>query len=125
MADLKWIGRLLGAIGGIIMVIIGILVIVNNVLSEVLIALDFQGYDLGGNFIGNSLEGDLQWIVAGALMIVCGLIALYGYKELSGRGKGDLLVWGIIYIVLGLIGYGLGGLLVLIGGIVLLLDAFL
>ncbi|MHA1941136.1 MAG: hypothetical protein ACW97P_05370 [Candidatus Hodarchaeales archaeon] len=107
------------------MVIIGILVIVNNVLSEVLIALDFQGYDLGGNFIGNSLEGDLQWIVAGALMIVCGLIALYGYKELSGRGKGDLLVWGIIYIVLGLIGYGLGGLLVLIGGIVLLLDAFL
>jgi hypothetical protein len=125
MADLKFIGRILGAIGGIIMVIIGILVIVNNVLSEAVYALDSLGFDLDLNFIGSNLEGDLQWIVAGALMIICGLIALYGYKELAGRGKGDLLVWGIIYVVLGIVGAGLGGLLVLIGGIVLILDAFI
>ena len=35
------------------------------------------------------------------------------------------MVWGIIYIVLGIVGAGLGGLLVLIGGIVLILDAFI
>lgn len=125
MADLKFIGRILGAIGGIIMVIIGILVIVNNVLEEAVYALDSLGFELDLNFIGSNLEGDLQWIVAGVLMIVCGLIALYGYKELAGRGKGDLMVWGIIYIVLGIVGAGLGGLLVLIGGIVLILDAFI
>ena len=125
MADLKFIGRILGVIGGLLMVIIGIIYAVNNVLSEAIFALDQFGIDLGMNFVGGAVTGDLQWIVTAALMIICGVIAIYGYQQLAGRSKGDLLVWGIIYIVLGLVGFGLGGLLVLIGGIVLLIDNFI
>ena len=125
MADLKFIGRILGVIGGILMVVLGILVIVNNVLDEAVFALDQFGIDLGMNFVGDAVGGDNGFLVAGALMIILGVIAIYGYQQLSGRGKGDLFVWGIIYVVVGIIGAGLGGLLVLIGGIVLLLDNFI
>ena len=126
MADLKFIGRILGVIGGLLMVIIGIIYAVNNILSEAIFALDqFANIDLGMNFVGGAVEGDLKWIVTAALMIICGIIAIYGYQQLGRRSKGDLLVWGIIYVVLGLVGFGLGGLLVLIGGIVLLIDNFI
>ncbi|MHA2139757.1 MAG: hypothetical protein ACW98G_17875 [Candidatus Hodarchaeales archaeon] len=124
MADLKFIGRILGVIGGILMVVLGILIIVNNVLDTALYELDQFGFDLGMNFVGDAVGGDIAWLVAGALMVVLGIVAIYGYQQLAGRGKGDLLVWGIIYIVVGILGAGLGGLLVLIGGIVLLLDNF-
>ena len=78
------------------------------------------------NFVGNAVDlGDLSWLVTAALMILCGVVAVYGYKQLGSKGKGDLLVWGIIYIVVGIVGFGLGGLLVFIGGIVLLIDNFL
>ena len=125
MADLKFIGRILGLIGGLLMVIIGIIYALNNVLDQAVFALDQFGFDLGMNFVGDAVGGDLQWIVTAALMIITGLIAIYGYQALAGRSKGDLLVWGIIYVVLGLVGFGLGGLLVLIGGIVLLIDNFI
>lgn len=125
MADLKFIGRILGVIGGLLMVILGIITVINNVLEEALVALNSLGFDLDFNIVGGAVGGDFGWLIGAALAIICGLIAIYGYKELSGRGKGDLLVWGIIYIVLGIVGAGLGGLLVLIGGIVLLLDTFI
>ena len=125
MADLKFIGRILGLIGGLLMVIIGIIFALNNVLDQAVFALDQFGFDLGMNFVGGAVGGDLQWIVTAALMIITGLIAIYGYGQLAGKSKGDLLVWGIIYIVVGILGAGLGGLLVLIGGIVLVIDMFL
>jgi len=127
MADLKFIGRILGVVGGLLMVIIGIIYAVNNLLGDVLFALDqFGGIDLGMNFVGGAVDlGDLQWVVTAALMIIAGVIAIYGYKQLAGKGKGDLLVWGIIDIVVGLVGFGLGGLLVFVGGIVLLIDNFI
>jgi hypothetical protein len=127
MADLKYIGRILGVIGGLLMVIIGIIFAVNNLLGDVLFALDqFGGIDLGMNFVGGAVDlGDLQWVVTAALMIICGVIAIYGYNQLASKGKGDLLVWGIIYVVVGLVGFGLGGLLVFVGGIVLLIDNFI
>ncbi len=125
MADLKFIGRILGVIGGLLMVIIGIIYAVNNLLGDVVFALNQFGVDLGMNFVGGAVVGDLQWLVTAVLMIICGIVAIYGYQQLGGKGKGDLLVWGIIYIVVGILGFGLGGLLVFIGGIVLLIDNFL
>ncbi|MHA1976783.1 MAG: hypothetical protein ACW98F_17620 [Candidatus Hodarchaeales archaeon] len=125
MADLKFIGRILGVIGGILMVVLGIIVIANSILDEAIYALDQFGFDLGMNFVGDTVGGTNGPLVAGALMIILGIVAIYGYQQLGGRGKGDLFVWGIIYVVVGIIGAGLGGLLVLIGGIVLLLDNFL
>ena len=125
MADLKFIGRILGVIGGILMIVLGIVMIVNNVLDEAIFALDQFGVDLGMNFVGDTVGGSNSWLIAGALMIILGIVAIYGYQQLAGKGKGDLLVWGIIYIVVGILGAGLGGLLVLLGGIVLVIDYFL
>ncbi|PWI48981.1 hypothetical protein CEE45_03440 [Candidatus Heimdallarchaeota archaeon B3_Heim] len=125
MADLKFIGRILGVIGGILMVVLGIIKILNNVLDQAVYELDQFGIDLGMNFVGDAVGGSNDWLVAAALMIILGIVAIYGYQQLAGRGKGDLFVWGIIYIVVGILGAGLGGLLVLIGGIVLLLDNFI
>ena len=125
MADLKFIGRILGLLGGLLMIIIGIIAAVNNLLEDVVFALDQFGIDLGMNFVGGAVGGDLQWVVTAAIMIICGLVAIFGFQQLAGKSKGDLLVWGIIYIVVGLVGLGLGGLLVFLGGIVLVIDNFI
>ena len=125
MADLKKFGRILGLIGGLLMIIIGIIYAVNNLLGEVLISLDIFGVDFGMNIIGDVVSGEFQWLIVAAIKILCGIIAVYGYKQLGGKSKGDLLIWGIIYIILGLLGFGLGGLLIFLGGVILLIDNFL
>ncbi len=126
MADLKFIGRILGVIGGILLVIFGIIMAINELLPDMAISLDIGGINFGTNLIGENVDlGDLQWLFLAAIMIICGLIAIYGYRELAGKSKGDLLIWGIIYIVVGIVGLGLGGLLVFIGGIVLIIDNFI
>jgi len=125
MADLKFIGRILGLIGGILMIVLGIIIVINNILDEAILALDQFGVDLGLNFVGDAVGGANSWLVAAALMIIFGIVAIFGYKQLSGKPKGELLVWGIIYIVVGILGAGLGGLIVLLGGIVLVIDYFL
>ncbi|MHA2075695.1 MAG: hypothetical protein ACXACU_17880 [Candidatus Hodarchaeales archaeon] len=121
MADLKFIGRILGVIGGIIMVIVGIIIAINNLMDEIL-DMTTLGLNAAGQFLG---EGEFTWVVSAAVMIVCGLIAIYGYKELGAKKKEKLLLWGIIYIVLAILGGGLGALLVFIGGIILLIDYFI
>ena len=124
MADLKFIGRILGVIGGLLLVIFGIILAINGLLPDLNLSLNIGGIDFGTNIVGSLLDlGDLQWLFLAAVMVVCGLIAIYGYRELAS--KGDLLIWGIIYIVVGIVGLGLGGLLVTIGGIVLLIDNFI
>ncbi len=125
MADLKFIGRILGVIGGILMIVLGIVMVVNNVLDDAIFALDQFGVDLGMNFVGEAIGGADSRLIAGAIMIVLGIVAVFGYKQLAGKPKNELLLWGIIYIVVGIIGAGLGGLLVLLGGIVLVIDYFL
>ena len=126
MADLKFIGRILGVIGGLLLVIFGIIMAIDELLPDLGLSLNIGGIDFGTNFVGGLIDlGDLQWLFLAAIMIICGLIAIYGYRELASKGKGDLLVWGIIYIVVGIVGLGLGGLLVFIGGIVLLIDNFI
>ncbi len=119
MANLKPIGRILGVIGGIIMVVVGIVIVVNNFLE---LALDLGLIQL--NAAAQVLE-EGSWLVSAAIMLVCGIVAIYGYKELGGKKKDGLLLWGIIYIVLAIVGGGIGALLVLIGGVVLLLDYFI
>lgn len=125
MANLKFIGKILGGIGGILMVLIGIVIIVNKLLDKTVVNLNLSGIDLGINFIANTVGGDYNWLVSAILMIILGLIALYGFAQLDGRSQSDLFVWGIIYVVIGLVGAGLGGFLLIIGGIVLIIDYFI
>ncbi|WP_455142414.1 hypothetical protein [Candidatus Hodarchaeum mangrovi] len=117
MTDLKFIGRILGAVGGLIMIILGIVELIEAV---DLLQFNLQLFDF--NIISGAVQGNL--VVIAIVTIICGTIAIYGYKALSNKGKGDQLVWGIIYIVLGLIGGTLGVLLLFISGVVLLIDYF-
>jgi len=116
MVDLKFIGRILGAVGGLIMIILGIITLIE---AGDLFQFNLQLFDF--NIISGAVQGNL--VVMAIVSIICGIIAVYGYKSLNGEG--DLLVWAIIYIVLGLIGGTLGVLLLFIGGVVLLLDYFI
>ncbi len=119
MANLKPIGRILGVLGGIIMVVVGIIIVINNVME---LALDLGLIQI--NAAAEVLQGG-SWLVSAAIMLVCGIVAIYGYKELGGKKKEGLLLWGIIYIVVAIVGGGIGALLVLIAGILLLLDYFI
>ena len=125
MSDLKFIGKILGGIGGLLMILIGIILIINKLLDQTIVNLKISGFDLGVNFIANTVGGDLNWLISAVLMILLGLITIYGYSQLDGRSQSDLFVWGIIYIVIGLIGAGLGGFLAIIAGIVLIIDYFI
>ena len=107
------------------MILIGIVLIVNKLLDQTFVNLNVSGVDLGTNFIANTIGGDLNWLVSAILMILLGLIALYGFGQLNGEGQSDLIVWGIIYLVIGIIGAGLGGFLAIIAGIVLIIDYFI
>lgn len=121
MADLRPIGRILGVIGGLIMIIIGIIMVINNLLEagQELLNLDLLGFSVVGGAVGT--EG---WIITAAVMIVCGLIAIIGYQKLSTKKKEPLLLWGIIYVVIGFVGGTVGAVLILIGGIILIIDYF-
>ena len=126
MADLKFIGRILGLIGGIILIVMGIIFALESLLSMTIFDFNIGGINFGTNFVADLINlGDLQWLLLAAIMIICGVIAFYGYQQLAGKSKGDLLVWGIIYVVVGIVGLGLGGLLVFLGGIVLIIDNFI
>lgn len=121
MANLKGIGRILGVLGGIIMVVFAIIIVISNVAAELIEAMS-DILDLATiNVAGQTLGAD-AWIVSAAITVVCGLIAIFGYQKLSSRDKGDLILWGIIYLLIGFIGGTVGGLIVLIGGIILIID---
>ncbi len=124
MADLRGIGRILGVLGGIIMVVFAIIIVISNVASELVEAFG-DILDLATINIAGQALGDTGWIVSAAITLICGLVAILGYQKLTSKDKSDLILWGIIYIVIGLIGGTLGGLIVLIGGIVLVIDYFL
>lgn len=123
MANLKGIGRILGVLGGLIMVVFAIIILISNVAAELEEAMQ-DIIDLATiNIAGQALSAD--WIVSAAITAVCGLIAIFGYQKLTSRDKGDLILWGIIYVVIGLVGGTVGGLIVLIGGIILIIDYFI
>jgi hypothetical protein len=77
---------MLGVLGGLITVVFGVIFAVNNLIGEIL-DLSLLGFSIVGNTLGES-----GWLVTAAVMIVCGLIEIYGYKELSGKKKGALLL---------------------------------
>ncbi|MFX1284562.1 MAG: hypothetical protein ACFFB5_12955 [Promethearchaeota archaeon] len=124
MADLKGLGRILGALGGLIMIVFAIIIAVSNLAADLVEAfsdiLDLATINVAGQALGST-----AWIIAAAITLVCGVIAIYGYQKLSSKDKGDLILWGIIYIVIGIVGGTVGGLIVLIAGVILVIDYFI
>ena len=102
-ASLRRLAYYLALIGGIILVIQGLLSFVG--MAFMILMPSVLG-TLGGAF----------W---GIIEIILGIVAIYGAKRVND------LVWGIVLIIVGLLGGGLGGVLVLIGGIVGLASKYL
>lgn len=117
------IGNILALVGGIIMVIFGILEIVNSVASSLSSSLDtvtkynYHLYNFG--------TGTLGGVIDGIILLVLGIVLIYIYKEKKAKSGDEILIFGIIYIVLGVLAWGIGGILSVIGGILLIIDFFI
>lgn len=84
--------------GGLLMVSIGVYVSVES--------------GFGAVFVGG------QTVLSGAVMILCGVVALIGWNKLGGEaGLKSALVWPIVLIIAGGVGGGSGGVVVIIGGL--------
>ncbi|MFW9780598.1 MAG: hypothetical protein ACFFE8_17280 [Candidatus Heimdallarchaeota archaeon] len=112
------LGILLALIGGILMAVFGILRIVGSFMAEVNDLLQTL-FDV--NFVGGFL-GENGGLISGAIALLLGVIVIWAWRTKQVSSGNDLLLWGIIYIVLGLIGGSLGGMLVLLGGILFVID---
>lgn len=121
------LGLGLGIVGGILMVLSGILLIISFFLIEFnqyvsLIQADFTLANLGN--IGGS---ENRLLISGIVVLVLGAILVYVWKNKNSsiQSGGDLIVWGIIFLVIGLVAGTLGGFLALLGGILMIIDGLI
>ena len=119
MANLKFPGRILGLLGGLLMIVFAFVRILREFgdIDVDLGVLDFT--------VVRGLLGTESWLISAAILVICGIIAIYGYKKLEGEQKKNLIIWGIIYIVIGLAAGTVAGLVALLGGLVLFVDYFI
>jgi len=99
------------------MVIFGLLRLAGAFVTELesLLELDIA-------FFGDTQE---MRIAGGLIAILLGVIVIWAWRSKKIKSKDNYLLWGIIFIVIGIIGGSLGGLLILVGGILILLGYFL
>ena len=100
-SSLGYAGYILALIGGIIIVISGILAII------------------GSPFLGSySVLGAAGAFFSGIVQLIIGIICIAGSKWVR------TLAWAIILLILGIIAGGIGGVLVVIGALLGLIDHF-
>ncbi|MHA2295418.1 MAG: hypothetical protein ACXAEU_14570 [Candidatus Hodarchaeales archaeon] len=110
------LGLVLSLIGALVLVIFGILRIVGAFVTELEALL---GFDI--SLFGND---QTMRIVGGLIAILLGVIVIWAWQKKKVKAKDDYLLWGIIFIVIGIIGGSLGGLLILVGGILIVIGYF-
>lgn len=111
---LTTIGKILALIGGLLMIIGGILSIIGRSLNELLnLGSNIQ---TGPNLFGNTLGA----LIAAIIYIVIGIILVFIY--INRIKIEDILALGIVVIVLGIVG---SSWLVILGGILILIDAII
>ncbi|HUT81301.1 MAG TPA: hypothetical protein VMZ29_08870 [Candidatus Bathyarchaeia archaeon] len=115
MVKLDKIGFLATLVGGIVGVVFGIL----NFLGKAF----FQSWYLGGpGFLGIFLTGIVGPIVA---LAASALALLIGLKTFLKFFDFDKIIWAIIIIILGVLMFGIGGYIVILGGILVLVARFI
>jgi di/tricarboxylate transporter len=113
-ASLGRLAYILALIGGIILVLQGLLSFVG---MAFILCDDFLcpvQFDILGNGLTPSLGGSF-W---GIIILLLGIVAIYGAKRASK------LTWDIVLMILGVFAGGLGGIVVLVGGIVGLVSKY-
>ncbi|MFX0126264.1 MAG: hypothetical protein ACFFAE_21770 [Candidatus Hodarchaeota archaeon] len=119
MANLKFPGRILGLLGGLLMIVFAFVRVLRE-FADIAIDLGILEFTVVRGLLGTE-----SWMISAAILVICGIIVVYGYKQLAEEQKKNLLLWGIIYIVVGLAAGTVAGLVVLLGGIILVIDYFL
>lgn len=119
MVNLKFPGRILGLLGGLLMILFAVVRVLRE-FADIAIDLGILEFTVVRGLLGTE-----SWMISAAILIICGIIGIYGYKQLEGEKKKNLLLWGIIYIVIGLAAGTVAGLVTLLGGVVLFIDYFL
>lgn len=111
MAGWKKIGYLLGFVGGILMIILPLLDLIDQSISTPL-----------DRFVGVGLSGND--LIQAVILILLGVIILgiIGTGPLRVTEDPSPLLVGILLIILGYIGGTVGGLLALIGGIFYIIE---
>ena len=111
------IGLILALVGAILLIIFGILEIVATISS---------GFNQFTQYNYHLFEySGFNGVVYGIIAIVFGIIIIWAWRYGKIYGHDDELIWGIVFIVFGILAGTIGGLLVLLGGILLLIDFFL
>ena len=111
MAGWKKIGYLLGFLGGILMIIIPLLDLIDRGIST---PLDqYVGYSISGNEL-------IQFAILIVLAII--ILGIIGTGPLKVSDNPSPLLVGILLIILGYIGGTIGGMLALLGGIFYIIE---
>jgi hypothetical protein len=99
-SSLGYAGYILALIGGVIIIISGILAII------------------GSPFFAYSVLGAVGGFFSGIVQVIIGIICVAGSKWVR------TLAWAIVVLILGIIAGGIGGVLVVIGTLLGLIDHF-
>ncbi len=111
MAGWKKIGYVLGFLGGILMIIIPLLDLLDRGIST---PLDqYVGYSISGNEL-------IQFAILIILSII--ILGIIGTGPLKVSDNPSPLLVGILLIILGYIGGTIGGMLALLGGIFYIIE---
>jgi len=121
------LGLVLGIIGGVLMVVSGILLIISFFLIEFDQYVTLLQSDLTLINLGSFGGAEYALLFTGIIVLVLGAILVYAWKNKSSsiQSGGDLIVWGIIFLVIGLVAGTLGGFLALLGGILMIIDGLI
>ncbi|MHA1983936.1 MAG: hypothetical protein ACW967_06245 [Candidatus Hodarchaeales archaeon] len=115
-SGLVTVGWLFSLFGAILMIVSGAIIILNNVVSE------FES--LTGVSLGFIPLDSTNQIFYGFVVIILGIIVLWIWKNKKMQ-HGDLLLYGVLFIIIGIItSFALAGLLVFIGGGLFLIEYF-
>lgn len=116
-STLTTVGLIFALIGGIILIAVGALSII-SLFVEAIAEVTADFYTVTSVFG----TGDVYTVVYGLLAIIMGILVIWIWKEGRVRSHGDLLIYGIIFIVLGVVGGMPGGIIVFVGGVFLVID---
>ncbi|MFW9925114.1 MAG: hypothetical protein ACFFDW_17725 [Candidatus Thorarchaeota archaeon] len=114
MVKLDKIGFLTTFLGGLAGIVLGILNLVN--------VFDWDWYLGGPGLLGIFLTGSIVGPIIA--LVASGLALLVGLKTFLSILDFDLIIWGIIVVILGVLVFGIAGYIIILGGVLLIIARF-
>lgn len=112
------LGILLSLIGGVIIFVFGILMVVSYLVKDLQATIN----DLRFETIS---FGNESLLIFGILLVVLGGVVVWAWKNKKVEEGGDLLLWGIVFLVIGILTSSIPGFLLILGGVLMIVDYFI